>query len=124
MGLGILRYRGVGWIALCEVTSGQWRHGHSSGELAFGPRSIIEILVAQTELSYGYTQPVTEERTTTFTTDMEIGLVTAQTPPGCSTPLCMTSASLENQEAKDADMARRRGAFGNLLKHEGDHEAS
>ena len=100
----------------CEVTSGNGGMG-TVRELAFGPRSIIEILVAQTELSYGYTQPVTEgQYYNLYHGFMEARPVTADTSKMVYT-LVYDVSNLENQEAKDADMARRRGAFEGMLQN-------
>ncbi|NBS27014.1 MAG: SRPBCC family protein [Gammaproteobacteria bacterium] len=100
----------------CEVTSGNGGMG-TVRELAFGPRSIIEILVAQTELSYGYTQPVTEgQYYNLYHGFMEARPVTADTSRMVYT-LVYDVSNLENQEAKDADMARRRGAFEGMLQN-------
>lgn len=100
----------------CEVTSGNGGMG-TVRELALGPRSIIEILVAQTELSYGYTQPVTEgEYYNLYHGFMEARPVTADTSRMVYT-LVYDVSNLENQEAKDADMARRRGAFEGMLQN-------
>jgi len=99
----------------CEVTSGNGGMG-TVRELALGPRSIIEILVAQTELSYGYTQPVTEgEYYNLYHGFMEARPVTADTSKMLYT-LVYDVSNLENQQAKDADMARRRGAFEGMLQ--------
>ena len=100
----------------CEVTSGNGGMG-TVRELAFGPRSIIEILVAQTELSYGYTQPITEgQYYNLYHGFMEARPVTADTSRMFYT-LVYDVSNLENQEAKDADMARRRGAFEGMLQN-------
>ena len=100
----------------CEVTSGNGGMG-TVRELALGPRSIIEILVAQTELSYGYTQPVTEgQYYNLYHGFMEARPVTADTSKMVYT-LVYDVSNLENQEAKDADMARRRGAFEGMLQN-------
>ena len=100
----------------CEVTSGNGGMG-TVRELAFGPRSIIEILIAQTELSYGYTQPVTEgQYYNLYHGFMEARPVTADTSKMVYT-LVYDVSNLENQEAKDADMARRRGAFEGMLQN-------
>jgi len=72
--------------------------------------------VAQTELSYGYTQPVTEgEYYNLYHGFMEARPVTADTSKMLYT-LVYDVSNLENQQAKDADMARRRGAFEGMLQ--------
>lgn len=96
----------------CEITSGDGGMG-TVRELLGG--RIIEILVAQTELSYGYTQPVVANQFyNLYHGFMEARPVTANTSRMLYT-LIYDVSNLENQEAKDADMARRRGMFENLL---------
>ena len=100
----------------CEVTSGNGGMG-TVRELALGPRTIIEILVAQTELSYGYTQPAVEGQFyDLYHGFMEAHPVTATTSKMLYT-LVYDISNLENQEAKDSDMARRRMIFEGMLQN-------
>lgn len=101
------------WFPLdCEITSGDGGMG-TVRVLASG--RIIEILVAQTELSYGYTQPAVEG---SFY-DLYHGFLEAR-PVDASTSkllytLTLDVSNLEDQAAKDANIARRRGAFEGAL---------
>ena len=102
------------WAGLdCEVTSGDG--GLGTVRELFGGR-IIEILVAQTELSYGYTQPAVEGQFY----NLYHGFMEAR-PTGPNTTKMLYSlvwdqSNLADQAAKDADVARRRGTFENALK--------
>lgn len=96
----------------CEITSGDG--GMGTVRALLGGR-IIEIMVAQTELSYGYTQPVQEGQFyNLYHGFMEARPVTASTSKMLYT-LVYDVSNLEDQAAKDADMARRRTMFENLL---------
>ena len=98
----------------CEITSGNGGMG-TVRELTAGPRTIVEILVAQTGLSYGYTQPVVAGQFyNLYHGFMEARPVTANTSRMLYT-LVYDVSNLESQAAKDADIARRRGMFENLL---------
>ena len=96
----------------CEITSGD-------GEMAtvrvlLGGR-IVEILVAQTDLSYGYTQPVQENQFyILYHGFMEARPVSSNTSKMIYT-LVYDVSNLEDQAAKDADVARRRGMFEGML---------
>jgi len=96
----------------CEITSGDG--GMGTVRALLGGR-IIEILVAQTELSYGYTQPAREGQFY----DLYHGFMEARPVTANSSKMLYTLvydvSNLENQAAKDADMARRRTMFENLL---------
>jgi hypothetical protein len=101
------------WAGLaCEVTSGDGGMGTVRDLL--GGR-IIEIMVAQTELSYGYTQPVVEGQFyNLYHGFMEARPVT-DTTSSMHYTLVYDVSNLADQAAKDADMARRRGTFENAL---------
>jgi hypothetical protein len=103
------------WLNLaCEITSGNGGMG-TVRSLAGG--RILEILVAQTELSYGYTQPVVEGQFyNLYHGFMEARPVTATTSKMLYT-LVYDVSNLADQAAKDADMARRRGSFENALRN-------
>ena len=101
------------WLRLpCEITSGDG--GLGSVRSLLGGR-IIEIMVAQTELSYGYTQPAVEgEFYNLYHGFMEARPVTDSTSKMLYT-LTYDVSNLADQAAKDADIERRRGMFTNAL---------
>lgn len=101
------------WLGLdCEITSG---NGEMGTVRALVGGLVIEILVAQTELSYGYTQPsVDGEFYNLYHGFMEARAVTATTSKLIYT-LVYDASNMEDQTAKDADMARRRGTFDRAL---------
>ena len=96
----------------CEITSGNGDMG--TVRVLLGGR-IVEILVAQTDLSYGYTQPLQEGQFY----NLYHGFMEARPVSGNTSKMIYTLvydvSNLENQEAKDADMARRRGMFEGML---------
>jgi uncharacterized protein YndB with AHSA1/START domain len=96
----------------CEITAGNGDMG--TVRVLLGGR-IVEILVAQTDLSYGYTQPVQEGQFY----NLYHGFMEARPVSGNTSKMIYTLvydvSNLENQEAKDADMARRRGMFEGML---------
>lgn len=101
------------WLNLdCELTSGD---GDMGTVRALAGGRILEILVAQTELSYGYTQPVQEG---SFY-NLYHGFLEARPVSANSSKLLYTLlldvSNLEDQAAKDANIARRRGSFENAL---------
>ena len=102
------------WLGLrCEITSGDG--GMGSVRSLLGGR-IIEIMVAQTELSYGYTQPVVEgEFYNLYHGFMEARPVTDSTSKMLYT-LTYDVSNLADQAAKDADIERRRDMFTNALR--------
>lgn len=101
------------WLKLdCAITSGDGGMGTVRDLL--GGR-IKEILIAQTELSYGYTQPVAEGQFyILYHGFMEARPVTPTTSKMLYT-LVYDVSNLADQAAKDADMARRRGSFETAL---------
>jgi hypothetical protein len=102
------------WLGLdCEITSGDG--GMGSVRSLLGGR-ILEIMVAQTELSYGYTQPAVEgEFYNLYHGFMEARPVTDSTSKMLYT-LTYDVSNLADQAAKDADIERRRGMFTNALR--------
>lgn len=102
------------WLRLpCEITSGDG--GMGSVRSLLGGR-IIEIMVAQTELSYGYTQPAVEgEFYNLYHGFMEARPVTDSTSKMLYT-LTYDVSNLADQAEKDADIERRRGMFINALR--------
>ena len=101
------------WLGLrCEIASGDG--GMGSVRSLLGGR-IIEIMVAQTELSYGYTQPAVEgDFYDLYHGFMEARPVTDSTSKMLYT-LTYDVSNLADQAAKDADIERRRGMFTNAL---------
>ena len=101
------------WLGLdCEITSGEG--GMGSVRALLGGR-IVEIMVAQTELSYGYTQPAVEGQFyNLYHGFMEARPVTDSTSKMLYT-LTYDVSNLPDQAAKDADIERRRGMFTNAL---------
>ncbi len=98
----------------CAITSGNG--GMGTVRVLAGGR-VTEILVAQTELSYGYTQPVREGQFyNLYHGFMEARPVTATTSKMLYT-LVYDVSNLADQAAKDADVARRRGQFETALKN-------
>jgi hypothetical protein len=101
------------WFAVdCEITSGHGGFG-TVRELAGG--RVTEILVAQTELSYGYTQPVREGQFyNLYHGFMEARPVTATTSKLLYT-LVYDISDKPDKAAKDADIAQRRTRFETAL---------
>jgi hypothetical protein len=102
------------WLKLdCKITSGDGGFG-TVRDLAGG--RVKEILVAQTELSYGYTQPVREGRIY----DLYHGFMEARPVSANASKMIYTlvydNSMLADQAARDADVARRRTSFENALK--------
>jgi len=96
----------------CEITSGDG--GMGTVRVLAGGR-VVEILVAQTELSYGYTQPaVPGQFYNLYHGFVEARPVTAGTSKLLYT-LVYDTSNFSDQAAKDADIARRRGMFENAL---------
>ncbi|MFM1896043.1 MAG: hypothetical protein RLZZ385_1117 [Pseudomonadota bacterium] len=97
------------WLNLdCVITSGDGGIG-TVRVLAQG--RVTEVLVAKTELSYGYTQPAVEGRFY----NLYHGFLEAR-PTGANTSrllytLMLDVSNLSDQAAKDADVARRRTSF-------------
>ena len=75
----------------------------------------MEIMVAQTELSYGYTQPAQEGAFY----NLYHGFMEAKHVSATSSKLFYTLvldvSNLDDQAAKDADIARRRATFERAL---------
>jgi len=103
------------WLEVdCTVTSGDGGIG-SVRSLAGG--RITEILVAQTDLSYGYTQPVNEGQFySLYHGFMEAKPVTDNSSKIIYT-LVYDISDKPDQAAKDADIARRRGMFQGALEN-------
>jgi c-di-GMP-related signal transduction protein len=102
------------WLKLdCKLTSGDGGFG-TVRALAGG--RVLEILIAQTELSYGYTQPVREGQFY----NLYHGFMEARPVSRRSSKMIYTLvydvSNLADAAAKDADVARRRTSFENALK--------
>lgn len=97
----------------CEITSGDGSMG--TVRVLAGGR-VTEILVAETELSYGYTQPAVDGQFyNLYHGFMEARPVTDDTSKILYT-LVYDISNLADQAAKDADMARRRTMFEGALQ--------
>lgn len=103
------------WLKLdCAITSGDG--GMGTVRVLAGGR-ITEILIAKTDLSYGYTQPVVEGQFyNLYHGFMEAKPVTATTSKLLYT-LVLDESDKADQAAKDADIARRRTSFETALKN-------
>ena len=98
----------------CKITSGDG--GMGTVRVLAGGR-VTEILVAQTELSYGYTQPALEGQFyNLYHGFMEARPVTPTTTKMLYT-LMYDVSDKADRAAKDADIARRRGMFETALKN-------
>ena len=97
------------WLNLdCVITSGDGGIG-TVRVLANG--RVTEVLVAQTQLSYGYTQPAVEGQ---FYNLYHGFLEARPTGPNTSTllyTLILDVSNMADQAAKDADVTRRRPSF-------------
>ena len=102
------------WFNLeCKITSGD---GGIGTVRALRGGQVIEILVAQTELSYGYTQPVKEGAFyNLYHGFMEARPVTDKTSKILYT-LVLDVSDKADKAAKDADLAGRRSRFETALK--------
>jgi hypothetical protein len=78
---------------------------------------VTEILVAQTELSYGYTQPAREGQFY----NLYHGFMEARPVSATSSKMLYTLtydvSNLADQAAKDADIARRRAMFQTAIEN-------
>ncbi len=103
------------WLKIdCKITSGNG--GFGTVRVLRGG-SVVEILVAQTPLSYGYTQPAVEGKFyNLYHGFMEARPVTATTSKLIYT-LVLDVSDKPDQAAKDADTARRRTQFETALKN-------
>jgi len=102
------------WLKVeCKITSGDGKSIGTVRDLAGG--RVKEILVAQTELSYGYTQPVREGRVyDLYHGFMEARPVTATTSKMLYT-LMFDNSTLADDAARAADIASRKDRFGKAL---------
>ena len=97
------------WLSLeCKITSGDG--GVGTVRVLAGGR-VSEILVAKTDLSYGYTQPVREGQFyNLYHGFMEARPVTKTTSKLIYT-LMLDESDKADKAAKDADLAQRRTRF-------------
>jgi hypothetical protein len=101
------------WLDVdCEITSGDG--GMGTVRVLAGGR-VTEILVAQTELSYGYTQPAVEGQFY----NLYHGFMEARPVDDRSSKILYTLvydiSDKADQAARDADIDRRRGMFERAL---------
>jgi hypothetical protein len=101
------------WLGIdCTITSGDGGIG-TVRVLASG--RITEVLVAQTPLSYGYTQPAVDGQFyNLYHGFMEARAVDANSSKLIYT-LMLDVSNLADQAAKDADVTRRRATFERAL---------
>jgi Polyketide cyclase / dehydrase and lipid transport len=98
----------------CKITSGD---GGIGTVRVLGGGRVTEILVAQTDLSYGYTQPAREGQFyNLYHGFMEAKPVTDRTSKILYT-LVYDVSDKPDQAAKDADVAQRRSRFEQALKN-------
>ena len=98
----------------CAITSG---NGEMGTVRVLRGGAVVEILVAKTDLSYGYTQPVREGQFyNLYHGFMEAKPVTATTSKLIYT-LVLDVSDKPDQAAKDADVAGRRTRFEGALKN-------
>ena len=102
------------WASIdCEITSGD---GDMGTVRALVGGTIIEILVARTDLSYGYTQPAQEGQFY----NLYHGFMEAKPIDTNRSKLLYTliydQSDLPDQAAREADIAQRRGMFEGALK--------
>lgn len=102
------------WLNLeCKILSGD---GGIGTVRALRGGSVIEIMVGQTGLSYGYTQPVKEGSFyNLYHGYMEARPVTSKTSKILYT-LVLDVSDKADKAAKDAELARRRANFETALK--------
>jgi hypothetical protein len=96
----------------CEISSGDGNMG--TVRVLLGG-AVTEIMVAQTDLSYGYATPVEEGKFY----DLYHGYMEAKPVDENNSKLLYTVvydlSNFPDQAAKDADMARRQTQFNNML---------
>lgn len=101
------------WFRIpCELTSGDGEIG--TVRSLVGGR-ILEIMVAKTDLSYGYAQPVTEGTPYNLYHGFLEAVPVSDTSSKLKYTLMYDVSMLADQAAKDADVARRRTQFEGAL---------
>ncbi len=103
------------WLSLdCKITSGD---GGMGTVRALAGGRVLEILVAKTDLSYGYTQPVREGQFyNLYHGFMEAKAVNAKSSKILYT-LVLDVSDKADKAAKDADLAKRRTSFEAALQN-------
>ena len=103
------------WLSLdCKITSGD---GGMGTVRALAGGRVLEILVAKTDLSYGYTQPVREGQFyNLYHGFMEAKVVNAKSSKILYT-LVLDVSDKADKAAKDADLAKRRTSFEAALQN-------
>jgi hypothetical protein len=103
------------WLSLdCKITSGD---GGMGTVRALAGGRVLEILVAKTDLSYGYTQPVREGQFyNLYHGFMEAKAVNAKSSKILYT-LVLDVSDKADKTAKDADLAKRRTSFEAALQN-------
>jgi hypothetical protein len=96
----------------CAITSGE---GGMGTVRALAGGRIKEILIAQTELSYGYTQPAVEGQFYNLYHGFMEARPVSDTTSKMLYTLVLDVSNLADQAAKDADIARRRTSFETAL---------
>ncbi|WP_428101031.1 SRPBCC family protein [Candidatus Rariloculus sp.] len=103
------------WLNVdCEITSGDG--GMGTVRVLAGGR-VIEILVAETELSYGYTQPAPEGQFYNLYHGFMEARPVSETSSKMLYTLVYDISDKPDQAAKDADIERRRGMFETALQN-------
>ena len=105
------------WITAftCEITSGDGGPGSVRTLTLGNGAKILEINIAQTELSYGYTQPVVEGRFYNLYHGFMEARPVSDTTSKMLYTLVLDVSDKATQEEKDADVARRRTTFEGAL---------
>ena len=103
------------WLSVdCSITSGDGGMG-TVRSLRGG--TVTEILIAQTELSYGYTQPVKEGKFYNLYHGFVEARPVTRTTSKIIYTLLLDESDKADQAAKDADVAMRRTRFEGALQN-------
>ena len=103
------------WLNVdCEITSGEG--GMGTVRVLAGGR-VIEILVAETALSYGYTQPAQEGQFYNLYHGFMEARPVSETSSKMLYTLVYDISDKPDQAARDADIERRRGMFETALQN-------
>lgn len=103
------------WLNVdCEITSGEG--GMGTVRVLAGGR-VVEILVAQTNLSYGYTQPSVEGQFYNLYHGFMEARPVSDTTSRMLYTLVYDISDKADQAEKDADIERRRGMFETALEN-------
>ena len=101
------------WMSLdCEITSGNGGMG-TVRTLAGG--RVVEILVGQTDLSYGYTQPAREGQFYNLYHGYLAAVPVTATTSKLMYTLVYDVSNLPDESTKNADIERRRSTFERAL---------